>query len=169
MATSTTMLLLYLIKDFADRSKKNGFVEPEDYLKSKFYNYSTNRGDHDAMSRCLEHEFGIVSEWRTDLTFEDLKASISAQIPIVVGFDYKSSGHITIATGYDDQFVYINDPYGVRAGTQNVYQIINPGWGDETGKNDPYSWRSLSYIWLCGGGGWGRIVQSVGGKPTGLK
>jgi hypothetical protein len=169
MVTSTTMLCLSLIPDFAQRSKTNGFDEPESYLKSKYYKYSTDRGDHDAMSRCLEHEFGIVSQWRTNLSFNDLKASIDVSVPMVVGFDYKSSGHIEIAVGYDDKFAYMNDPYGVREGTANVYGIINPGWGDEDGKSDPYSWRSMQYIWLCGGGGWGRVVLSVNGKATGLK
>ena len=167
-ATSHTMLLMYLIPDFAARSQRNGFAEPEDYFKSKLKNYTSNRGDHDGFTRCLEREFAIVSQWRYDLVKQDLIDSLDASIPMTLGFQYKTSGHIVIATGYDDQFGYINDPYGIRQGTEDFYAVINPGHGDQDGKNDRYSWNSLNTV-LFEGGGWGRVIQSLNGQSTGLQ
>ena len=166
-ATSHTMLLNFLLPTFAANSKKNGFGEPEDYFKSKLQKYTDSRGDHTAFSTCLFKEFDIVSEWRTDLDHDDVLNSINAGVPIVLGMEYKTAGHIVLATGYDNSFLYINDPYGVRKGGTDFYSIVNPGFGSMNGKDDPYSWATLKYI-LFNGGGWGRIVHSVRGIKTGL-
>lgn len=169
MTTSTTMLCLALIPGFEARSRQNGFKQPESYLISKYYEYSTQRGNHDAMTRCLQEQFGIKSEWRYDLDFNDIRDSINAGIPLVMGLEYVPSGHVVIASGFDEQFVYIKDPYGIRQGTDNVYKYVNPGLGDLHGDDDPYAWQSLRYIWLCNGGGWGRMVYSINLDKTGLK
>lgn len=166
--TSHTMLLAYLLKDFQSKSKANGFGEPEDYLKSKLEIDGCGRGDHDCFSRSLEKHFGIVSEWRTDLNRQHIIDSLNAGVPIVLGVHYRASGHILIATGYDNSGVLINDPYGERASSANAYSIINPGYGDQTGKNDRYSWGLIQKVWSSGCDGWGRIVKSVNGKSTGL-
>lgn len=166
--TSHTMLLMFLIPDFAERSRKNGYNEPEDYFKSKLQKHTNSRGDHDGFTRCLEQDFKIESQWRYDLVKQDLIDSINASVPMVLGLQYKVSGHIVIATGCGDRLAYINDPYGIRAGTEDYYPTINTGSGENEGKNDPYSWNSLKML-LFDGGGWGRVVLSVGGKKTGLQ
>lgn len=167
-ATSHTMLLLYLIKDFAANSKANGFVEPESYFKSKLQAHGCDRGDHDCFTRVLKAEFDIDSEWRTDLTRLDLQRSIDAGTPMVLGLEYSYAGHITLAVGYDAKGAYINDSYGQRSGAASWYSFINPGWGNQTGKNEFYSWNLMDQVWLCGAGGWGRRIKSINGKPTGL-
>ena len=157
MVTSTAMLVNFIVKDFEERAIANGFTQPEEYLKSKYYKYSKSRGDHDAMTVCLEREFGIKSIWRYTLNYDDIKSSIRRGIPPILGFHYKIAGHIVIATGFNDDGVFINDPYGVRQGSDDLYTFINPGWGNQRGKNDFYSYSVLKYIWSPGNG-WGRIV-----------
>jgi hypothetical protein len=176
--TANAMLAATLDKDMIPLAKKNGFREPESYYKSKFQplGYSAaDRGNHDAHTRVLESAFGIKSQWRTDITSKDIVRSLDADIPIVVGFEYKYSGHICIITGYyssEGGGLYVHDPYGLRAGSDNYYHYINPGYGDQSGKHDRYSWGLLNHVLFERGtpnrGGWGRWVTSVAGKPTGL-
>ncbi len=176
--TSNAMLAAYLVPEMVTKSRQNGFSEPESYYKSKFTSlgYSAdNRGNHDAHTKVLEQAFGIKSEWRYDLTSKDIVRSIDVGIPVVVGVQYRSSGHILIVTGYysdEGGGLYINDPYGLRAGASDVYDYINPGYGDETGKNDRYSWPLLNNVLfepaMPNQGGWGRWVVAINGKSTGL-
>jgi hypothetical protein len=109
----------------------------------------------------LSKYFRIDSTWRTDLTPDDFKKSIDRGFPVVCGLEYKVSGHIAIAVGYSEKGLILNDPYGVRLGTSNQYEIINPGYGCLTGKEDGYSWSALNIVLFSGGGGWGRIVDRV--------
>lgn len=167
-ATSHAMLLAYLLPDFSKRSKDNGFSEPESYLKSKLEQFGCGRGDHDCFGRAIEKSFGVASEWRMNLSKADLMRSIDAGVPLVIGTEYKSAGHIVIVTGYNNDGVWINDPYGIRLGSANAYQTINPGYGRSEGKNDFYSWGTFRAVWGQDGEGWGRVVKSINGKNTGL-
>ena len=128
-ATSHTMLVSYLKKDFVAKSTANGYDEPEDYFKSKLIKYTTERGNHQAFTKCLDKEFNIKSEWRYDLTQDDIIKSIDDNLPCVLGMSYKTSGHIVCCTGYSDEGLYINDPYGERSSFSDFYAIINPGYG----------------------------------------
>lgn len=174
--TSNAMLAAWGDPDMIANSKKNGFEEPESYYKSKLeaFGYSANdRGDHNAHTVTLQKAFGIMSEWRTDLTSKQIVQSIDSGTPVVVGFVYKYSGHICLITGYyDDEGggLLVNDPYGVRAGAADDYSYINPGFGDQSGQNDRYSWGILNRILFEGNnqGAWGRWVTHVNGKATGL-
>lgn len=176
--TSNAMLAAYLCPDFATKSKANGFNEPESYYKSKFapLGYSAaDRGNHEAHTVVLEQAFGIKSMWRYDLTSKDIVKSIDAGIPVVIGVHYRSSGHILIVTGYytdEGGGLFINDPYGLRAGSSDSYSYINPGYGDQTGKADRYSWGLLNNVLFDSDtpnrGGWGRWVTAINGKRTGL-
>ncbi len=153
--TSHAMLLAYLKPEMKVWSKKNGYRELESYMASKFYKYSTSRGDHEAMTKMLSRDFDVQSEWRYDGTFQDIQTQLNRKIPVVIGVDYKTSGHVLVVTGYSAKSFTVNDPYGVRIGISNSYQI-NPG--DSTlGKNDTYSNSSLDAIWH-NGEGWYRKV-----------
>lgn len=154
--TAHAMLLAYLIPDFIDRSKKNGFREPESYLKSKFYKYSTDRGNHNAMTQTLQNEFNLRSEWRYNGTLNDIRKQIDQNKPVVIGVDYKVSGHILVVTGYIDSRFVVNDSYGIRNGSTNQYDL-NQGYGDQKGKSDVYSTELMNAIWYPGEG-WYRFI-----------
>lgn len=174
--TSNAMLAAWGDPNMIANSKNNGFDEPESYYKSKFesYGYSaSDRGNHDAHTLTLQKAFGITSEWRMDLTSKQIVQSIDHGVPVVVGFRYKSSGHICLITGYysdEGGGLFVNDPYGLRDGANDDYSYINPGYGDQSGRNDRYSWGLLNKILFEGNnqGGWGRWVTVANGKATGL-
>jgi len=159
-ATSHTMLVAYLLPDFVSRSNANGYHEPEDYFKSKLIKYTSDRGDHKGFTECLAKEFKVISDWRYDLTKADIIKSIDLKIPCVLGFSYKTSGHIVCCTGYTNDGLYINDPYGIREGSEDVYDDINPGYGCQDGKDDFYTWDTLNKV-LFIPTAWGRIVKKI--------
>lgn len=154
--TSHAMLLSYLKPEVVDWSKKNGYRELESYMANKFYKYSTNRGDHGAMTSMLSQDFKVKSEWRYDGKFSDIRAQIDRNKPVVIGVDYKVSGHILIVTGYDKDGFYTNDPFGSRNGTSNNYHV-NPG-NSNLGKDEYYSTGTLDAIWHSGEG-WYRHIS----------
>ncbi len=91
---------------------------------------------------------------------------LKAGYPVVLGLAYKSSGHMVLATGFDlnKEQILIHDPYGIRHGTSNSYEI------GANGAYDPYSFGTLEQIWLDMGAeaGWGRVPVAVDNKKTGL-
>lgn len=156
--TSTAMLLAYLKPGVVDLSRKNGFVEVESYLKSKYRKYTQSRGNHDATTQCLKNEFGVDSVWRYDLSTKDLVAQIDKGLPVTIGVEYKTAGHIIIVIGYDNKGFFVHDPYGSRNGAQDSY-LVDPGHLDY-GKEDHYSFSLIRKIWSMDREGWGRIVLS---------
>lgn len=161
--TANAMLAFYLNEARLKRSQTYGFLEPESYYKHlmEIAGFSpADRGNHDAHTEILSEYFRIDSVWRKDLTPQDFRDSIDKGFPVVCGLAYKVSEHIAIAVGYSDIGLLINDPYGIRGGTSNEYERINPGYGELSGKEDGYSWASLDRI-LFKDGGLGRIVTRV--------
>jgi hypothetical protein len=109
---------------------------------------------------------GIESYFSYSLSPKDVLTSLQQGIPVVVGFAYKGSGHICVIVGYDpaNQDWLVHDPYGTRHGSSNSYDV---GVG---GEYDRYSNAVMQQIFWDQGSeaGWGRIVTSVKGEPTGL-
>ncbi len=163
--TSNTMLADYVLNGaLTTMAKAQGFPEPESVymrLVSKFGDTT----DHDAQTWGLK-ELGINSYFSYSLSAQDLLLSLKANIPVVVGFAYKGSGHICVVVGHDpDKKVWlVHDPYGTRHGASDSYDI---GVG---GAYDTYSYDVMQQIFWDSGGesGWGRVVTSIKGKPTGL-
>lgn len=163
--TSNTMLADYLLNgDLTRQAKEQGFPEPESVYMRVVVKYGDTT-DHDAQTKALR-ELGIESYFSYTLSSKDMLTSLKAGIPVVVGFAYKGSGHICIVVGYDPekQSWLVHDPYGTRHGASDSYDV---GVG---GAYDVYSNSVMQQVFWDQGGeaGWGRIVTSVKGKPTGL-
>ncbi len=163
--TSNTMLADYLLAGaLTTMAKAQGFPEPESVYMRIVGKYGDTT-DHDAQTWALK-ELGIESYFSYSLSAKDILLSLKANIPVVVGFAYKSSGHICIIVGHDptQKVWFVHDPYGTRHGASDSYDV---GVG---GSYDPYSYDVMQQIlWDSGGeSGWGRIVTSIKGKPTGL-
>ncbi len=163
--TSNTMLADFLLQgELTRRAKEEGYPEPESVYMRIVAKYGDTI-DHDAQTQALR-ELGIESYFSYTLSSKDLLASLKAGIPVVVGFAYKTSGHICIVVGHDpvQKAWLVHDPYGTRHGSSDSYDV---GVG---GAFDAYSYDCLQTIFWDGGeeSGWGRIVTSVRGKLTGL-
>lgn len=163
--TSNSMLANYLLKgELTKQAQAQGFPEPESVYMRVVSKYGDTI-DHTAQTKALA-ELGIESYFSYSLSAKDILQSLEAEVPVVVGFAYKSSGHICIVVGHDPakRAWLVHDPYGTRLGATDSYDI---GIG---GQYDSYSYDIMDKIyWDMGGeAGWGRIVTSVKGTPTGL-
>ena len=158
--TSCAMLLAYLRPKLAENIDLTIYSEFESFYGHILDKYGDTT-DHNAQTLALE-ELGVKTHFSYTLNVEDIIKSINKNYPVVLGVAYKSSGHIVIATGYDEEnkLIYVHDPYGVRLGASNNYNI------GENGAYDVYTFDLLKAIWTDNGPntGWGRIVQSVDGK-----
>jgi hypothetical protein len=163
--TSNTMLADYLLQGaLTEKAKSAGFPEPESVYMRLVCKYGDTT-DHGAQTQGLK-ALGIESYFSYSLSAKDIMMSLQAGIPVVVGFAYKGSGHICIIVGHDPvkKAWLVHDPYGTRHGYSDSYDV---GVG---GVYDEYTYDTMQYIFWDQGGesGWGRIVTSVRGKPTGL-
>lgn len=76
--------------------------------------------DHMAHVRCCEKEFGILTEYREDFTFELLDAELEAGCPVIMGILHRgpthapSGGHVVVCRGRtaDGSKYWFMDPYG---------------------------------------------------------
>lgn len=168
--TSNAMMLNFLlakarIPSLTERAEKKG-IEPETIYFDVLSKYGDTT-DHGANTQALR-EFEIESYWATNLSFKELLKSLRAGIPLVMGLHYKSWGHIVTAIGYrfDRSAAIIHDPFGARAGDSDNWAAT----GGDSGKADIYSDPVLQSLWCKNqNDGWGRIITSVLGVPTGLK
>jgi hypothetical protein len=172
--TSASMLAAYCIPDFVKESKAKGYVEPESYLGEKVAAYGDTT-DHSAITKGLRN-VGIESYFSYALCPKDLMRSLTqgklpdgrVGIPVLIGVAFKASGHMVIVRGRDEKAKkwFLNDPFGSRAGVSNSYAIV----GNKSGENDEVSddWMDACYWDVGDAAGWGRIVTSVNGVPTGL-
>ena len=163
--TSNTMLADYLLGgELTEKAQAQGFPEPESVYMRIVVKYGDTT-DHDAQTWALK-ELGIESYFSYSLSAKDLLLSLKVNIPVVVGFAYKGSGHICIVVGHDptNKVWLVHDPYGTRHGSSDSYDV---GVG---GQYDSYSYDVMQQVFWDSGGesGWGRIVTSIKGKPTGL-
>lgn len=156
--TANAMLAAYLKPELIEEAGSLGFVEFESFYKAQFEVCGfgpADRGNHDAHTATLE-ALGILSEWRTDLSFGDIEREIDRKMPVVAGMDYGTAGHITLIVGYDPDGLIIHDPNGIRLGSADRY-------GSYDGAYDFYSRETLQAIYF-NPLGWGRIVRSVEGN-----
>ncbi|MGF1459865.1 MAG: C39 family peptidase [Leptolyngbyaceae cyanobacterium] len=163
--TSNCMLADYLLQGALTKAAKDkGYREPESVYMRIVAKYGDTT-DHAAQTKALQ-EIGINSYFSYSISSKDVMLSLSYGIPVVAGFAYKSSGHICIIVGHDPvkRVFLVHDPYGIRYGASDSYDIN--AWA----AFDPYSYNTMQQIyWDMGNeAGWGRIVTSVNGQPTAL-
>ena len=150
--TTHAMALAFLNPHFVARSIQNGYREPESYYGSKLQSYGDTT-DHNAHTQCLRYDFGLESYWSTSLSRAEICMQLDSGLPVPAGVIYKSSGHIILFVGYNNDGLLVHDPYGTRDGAANIYAV---GVG---GAYDFYSWHLLADIYFDshGEGGWGRM------------
>jgi len=167
--TSNAMAAEYILKDRSMQTltaiaNQKDLGEPESAY-GQILNAYGDTTDHNANTSALS-SLGLDSVWSTQLQIGDLIASINKRLPMPIGMRYKQSGHIVCAVGYnlDREIIYINDPYGARAGSQDYYAVI----GNGAGKFDTYTFATMRKLWAEPSDGWGRMFTAIGGVKTGL-
>jgi Peptidase_C39 like family len=163
--TSNAMLADFLLGgELSQKAKAQGFSEPESVYMRIVAKYGDTT-DHEAQTKALK-DLGIESYFSYTLSSLDLLKSLRSNVPVVVGFAYKGAGHICVVVGHDPKkkVWLIHDPYGLRYGTSDSYDV------GANGAYDSYGYNTMQQIFWDQGreAGWGRIVTSVKGKPTGL-
>ena len=145
-------------------ARQNNEKEPESAY-GKILDAWGDTTDHDANTKALR-QLKLDSYWSTALDIDDIVASIDKRLPMPLGVEYGSSGHIICAVGYnlEREIIYVNDPYGARAGSANYYAVT----GGNSGKLDTYTFNTMRSIWVKYSDGWGRVFTSIGGVATGL-
>jgi hypothetical protein len=167
--TANAILLNYLLGGELDRqAAQKGISQPEAIYLDRLAHHgdTTNHGANTAASA----DFGVESFWSTSLTLADLYLALRNNIPMVLGLDYFSHGHIVCAVGLKlvAGLLIVHDPYGARLGPSNEWLSLLP----EAGKYDRYTLDTLCRLWFPKDEngddtlGWGRIVTSINGKPT---
>jgi len=166
--TSNAMAANFILADrglesLYQRAKRLDLNEPESAY-GKILNKYGDTIDHSANGQALA-ELGLESYFSTSLGVQNAIASLDRRLPMPVGLYYKT-GHIVCLVGYDldQEFFWVHDPYGLRAGIAEYYEVI----GGQSGKYDKYSFRIMEELWTNQSDGWGRVFTKIAGKATGL-
>jgi hypothetical protein len=117
--------------------------------------------DHSVQTRVLQ-SYGVSSEFRYNLSFDDLDSELSAGRPVCIGILHRgpvsspSGGHVLVVRGKTASGDYVvNDPYG----------SLNDGYTGPTtnGRNAVYKRSDLVRRWTVDGpnSGWGRVFTTV--------
>lgn len=167
--TSNAMAAEFILKDrsmqaLSTIANQKNLGEPESAY-GEIVNRYGDTIDHNANTNALS-SLGLDSYWSTELEISDIIDSINRRLPMPIGMHYKQSGHIVCVTGYnlEREVVYINDPYGARAGSEDYYAVI----GNGAGKFDTYTFATMRKLWADPRDGWGRMFTAVGKVKTGL-
>jgi hypothetical protein len=148
-----------------------GATKSDDEYIERFHNGKYgDTTDHLAHVRCCEEEFGLLTEFRTDFTFDDLDAELEANRPVVIAFLHRGSlsapsgGHVAVCRGKvaDGSKYWVMDPYG----------SMNDGYMGlvENGRCAGYTRQDLNARWYAPPGypkgGYVRIFKGFAPKKA---
>lgn len=106
--SATAMLIKYL--------KPNAIAGDDEYLKHVLKEGDST--DHEVHTRLLKRLYGIDSEWRYDLGYDDIDRQLKAGIPTVISLYHKGTisapagGHVLIVRGKTRVGIRVNDSWG---------------------------------------------------------
>ena len=162
--TTLAMLLEYLLPGKIGELNSKKYFEFENEYGSLISKYGKPQTPQEETKPLIE--YGINSYFSYNLNMDDLEKSILRGMPVLIGVNYKMSGHWVIVCGLNrrSNLFYVHDPYGVRLGFTSSYE---PNFN---GSYQTYSKTMLERTWQDLGkeAGWGRIITSVNGEKTGL-
>jgi hypothetical protein len=125
--TSIAMCLKYL---GINRKTSVGQFEDElyDYCESK----GLSRHDPYDLQRLAE-AYGAQDEFRESATLNQIKSHLAIGNPVVIHGYFTDFGHIVAVNGYNDDGLYVHDPYGEWF--LSGYKLNNP-YGGEGGPGE---------------------------------
>ena len=164
--TVNAALCQYLTGALDPSYKSQGFREPEDVYATVLAKYGETT-DHLAQTKALR-DFGIESYFSYNTNVDELAQMLRLGFPVVMGVDYKSSGHMVLAVGISEQGIIVQCPYGIRAGAHDW-------WYEKFGQNahakqDLFTWGLVKQIFTVNSydDGWARVITAVNGQKTAL-
>lgn len=129
----------------------------DEYLRKVFSEGDTT--DHTVQTRVLK-EYGVESEFKYSLSFDDLDKELEAKRPVVIGIlhrgslQYPTGGHMVVVIGKNKYGYICHDPYG------DLYDgYTGPV---SKGKAAVYERHVLEARWTVDGPstGWGRVFYA---------
>ncbi len=164
--TVNAALCQYLTGALSPAYKAAGFREPEDVYATVLARYGDTT-DHAAQTKALR-DFGIESYFSYNTNIDELGFMLKQGFPVVIGMDYKSSGHMVLATGINEVGVEVQCPNGIRAGGQDWWH--ERFHQNSQAKKDTFSWHLMKTLFTVNNydDGWSRVVTAVDGEKTSL-
>ncbi len=161
---SNAMLADYLLNgELSQQARAQGFREPESIYMRVVKQYGDTTSE-EAQTKALQY-FGIDSFVSPTLPLQKVQQSLQTGVPTVLRVALRSGDHYILVVGQDPsrRIWYAHDPYGVRHGTSDNYEV------GADGSFDAYSYEVLGTLFdPLGTGGSGRVVTRVRNQPTGL-
>ena len=110
------------------------------------------------------------------MSIPELCKLLDLGIPVPIGLEYKSGGHICCAVGRNAQTgaFLIHDSYGIRAGATDEWVVIFDGGSGYSGGGayDPCSPTVMDVLWQSQQGpssGWARVTTAFKDPKTGRR
>jgi hypothetical protein len=166
--TSSAMLVNYLLDGKLEQiAKEKGLKEPEDAYALALARFGDTT-DWNAQLKTLE-SFGIKGYASKTASLDDVAHSLYNGIPVIIGTQYKGSGHIVLVVGRNGGGFTVLCPNGIRNGATNNW-VARFASGSQA-KPDQFSWSLLEKVFTDLGPekGWALFITEVNGELTGVK
>ena len=160
--TSCWMGALYMKPELWEKCNRDNNADFNYYYKFVEQHGDTTKPG--PQTQALE-DLGVTSQWRYDLSINDVKKEIDQGRPVVLGIYHngyaanptRDSGHMILAVGYDENSLIIHDPNG-------DLDVLNGGYHGplhESGAYLHYSYKNLGPRFEADGpgSGWGRLFR----------
>lgn len=164
--TACASVTQYLTGALDPEYKAAGFREPEDVYATVLAKHGDTT-DHAAQTRAMR-DFGIESYFSYNMAINELAEVVRRGFPVVIGTDYKASGHMVTVYGMYENGFRVLCPNGIRQGSTDWW--VERFGNENDAKADLFSFGLMKKIFTVNhyDDGWGRIITAVNGEKTSL-
>ena len=118
------------------------------YTKARGYNYNLPS----TLVKVFADDYGITCAFSKHTSFQKIKKHVATGNPVIVSCKLTSWGTSVLIVGYDDEKSswIVHDPYGQYKSPKNGSYLVNEFGGYPFGKNQAYSYGTLSRLSYSG-------------------
>jgi lysozyme len=147
--TSVAMVLKYLGADIDNDPR----IQDEDELYLKMIKqYGQDSIYYHGKLKELIESYGFKDNFITDGTSVQVIENIDKGFPVILSGKFTGSGHIVVIRGYDQNYFYVNDPYGYYDDNRHKYV-------SENGENVKYSYAMIRRLSYANTAGWIHLIS----------